>query len=115
MASVMDVPNTEDYAVMEANIMVKWGWPLSLVAFYWFFWRMAGQTVGMKAWRLKLVNIHIHQPPGHMQCFIRAFTAPPLICFFGLSYLWCLVDKNGDSLHDKLSKTRVLAMPKEKK
>lgn len=87
------------------------GWYMSIAAFYYYFWRKSGQTVGMRAWRLKLINENGDRP-SPAQCAIRILLAPFSLLLFGLGYLWCLVDKNGDAAHDKLSSTRVVITPK---
>lgn len=80
-------------------------------AYYFIYcWKKRGQTLAMKAWRLRL-----QQPNGSLttngQRWLRALIAPlSLISVIGL--LWRLWDKNGDCLHDKLSGTRVVLLPK---
>ncbi|MDM3870335.1 RDD family protein [Porticoccus sp. W117] len=79
----------------------------------WYFvycWQKRGQTLAMKAWRMRL-----QQPNGSLtttkQRWLRALIAPlSLASVIGL--LWKLWDKNGDCLHDKLTGTRVVLLPK---
>ena len=89
------------------------GMILALSLFFCFFWKRAGQTLGMRAWRLRLQT-----PDGHLpnwrQCYLRAALAPFSLMFFGLGYLWCLVDKNGDAAHDRLGGLQVVTLPKGK-
>ena len=41
------------------------------LAFYLFFWRRQGQTLGMAAWRIFVVDEN-GQPPDLKQCLLRA-------------------------------------------
>ncbi len=90
------------------------GLVILIVGFFTFFWRKAGQTAGMRAWRLKLVSID-GQAPSLKQCILRCALAPFSIVLAGAGYWWCWFDKEGRSAHDRLTNTRVLLMPKEKK
>ncbi|MBL4821809.1 MAG: RDD family protein, partial [Gammaproteobacteria bacterium] len=47
------------------------------------------------------------------QGVLRIILAWPAFFLLGLGYLWILLDKNGDAVHDKLTKTRVVLLPKE--
>src|SRR5690606_10904206 len=38
------------------NWLVFCGWIIVLVYFFCFFWRKSGQTLGMRAWRMKVVD-----------------------------------------------------------
>ncbi len=89
------------------------GWLVTLVGFYGVFWRRFGQTLGMRAWRLKLVN-EAGTTPGWGQCVLRCLLACVSLGVFGLGYFWCWVDRQGLSLHDRLSRTRVWVIPKDK-
>ena len=79
--------------------------------FYILFWTRSGQTLGMIAWRIKLVSNH-----GGLisvqQGIIRYLAAWPAFFMFGLGYLWLYLDPNGDALHDKLSNSKVIVTPK---
>lgn len=104
-------PGEKDYQPTVKGPLFQLGWYLSIAVFYYYFWRKSGQTAGMRAWRLKLVNENGDRP-SRAQCAIRILLAPFSLLLFGLGYLWCLVDKNGDAIHDKLSGTRVVVTSK---
>ena len=84
-----------------------------LVMFLFFagFWTRGGQTLGMRAWRLRLES-RDGEPVSWMQAakrFAAAFLAwLPL----GLGMLWILVDRQGLSWQDRLSDTRVVLLAK---
>ena len=59
------------------------------VLFYALFWHKAGQTLGMRAWRLKLVDAQ-GLPVGWRAIAIRLLAAPVSLGIAGLGYLWAL-------------------------
>ncbi|MBT7763439.1 MAG: RDD family protein [Gammaproteobacteria bacterium] len=79
--------------------------------FYLWFWTRGGQTLGMISWRLKAVSFD-DRPMSVRQGIIRFFSAWPAFWLAGIGYFWLYLDKNNDALHDKLSETKVILMPK---
>ena len=87
---------------------------LSCIGFFGVFWLKSGQTLGMQAWRLKLVPM-----PGNELSFGRVVTRClsallSALCL-GIGYWWCLVDKRKRCWHDYLSGTELVLMPKKAK
>lgn len=114
----------KDYHVMTPasalGLALKAGWPLWITAFLWYFWQQAGQTIGMRTWRLELITTSGSHGGNiarinHKQCLIRLAVGLSVPTSLGLIYIWCLFDQNGDSLHDKLSQSRVQYTPKPPK
>ncbi len=89
------------------------GWLGIIIGFYSVFWRRFGQTLGMKAWRLKLTDINGNRPSWGL-CIVRCALAMLSLLCLGLGYWWLLFDPDNLTLHDRLSRTRVWLMPKEK-
>ncbi len=87
------------------------GMVIVVSAFFCFFWHRAGQTLGMRAWRLRLQQKD-GRLPNWKQCILRAAIAPYSIALFGVGYLWCFIDKEGDAAHDKLGGLEVVVLPK---
>jgi uncharacterized RDD family membrane protein YckC len=79
--------------------------------FYFWFWRRGGQTLGMISWRIKVVSLD-GSALSLTQCLVRYCAAWPAFFLGGLGYLWHYLDPNRDALHDKLSGTKVVVMPK---
>jgi uncharacterized RDD family membrane protein YckC len=77
--------------------------------FYGWFWTHGGQTLGLRAWKAKVLTID-QQPINWTQAFVRFVTA---FVSCGLGLLWILVDKQRRSCHDHLSKTAVFFDPKK--
>lgn len=87
---------------------------LGTFAFYSWFWMHGGQTLGMRAWRLQVVDAHLDgRPLNLLQCLSRFLVALISLSAFGLGYLWVLISPSGDSWHDTFSGTRTLLLPKE--
>ncbi|MGQ9426070.1 RDD family protein [Gilvimarinus sp. F26214L] len=90
------------------------GWAALMIGFFLYFWRRGGQTLGMRAWRLR-----VQTPDGEIislgQGLLRCIIAPLSLGLFGLGYLWCLLDPRGQTVHDRLSHTEVVTLPKEKR
>lgn len=84
---------------------------LSLVGFYSAFWLKSGQTLGMQAWRIKLVSID-GSAPRLGQALLRCAAAALSAGCLGLGYLWRLVDRNQRYWHDYLSGTELVLLPK---
>jgi uncharacterized RDD family membrane protein YckC len=78
--------------------------------FYGWFWTHGGQTLGLRAWKIKVLTFD-QKPISWNQALLRFITAVVSCGFFGLGFLWILVDKNRRSWHDHLSKTALFFDP----
>ncbi|MEZ9133566.1 hypothetical protein BCT61_17005 [Vibrio breoganii] len=76
------------------------------IGFFVYFWTKAGQTLGMRAWKLRVQN-----KDGSLisvtQACIRIATSA-----FGLSNLAVPVDTEKRGFHDIWAKTEVVVLPK---
>lgn len=87
---------------------------LMLAACFGYFglsWRRGGQTLGMRAWRLKLLRAD-GGVPGWQALAIRYVVAGVSLAACGLGFAWSLIDRERRSWHDRASGTVVLRMPK---
>jgi uncharacterized RDD family membrane protein YckC len=113
------------YVLFPAIVLTTW-------LFYGYFWRKAGQTLGMQTWRIQVIR-----PDGSLLGWSDAFgrcaaaMILPSVCglaafalyrspgAFGLSvlfgffgnYLWALFSGRGAAWHDMLSRTVVIRVP----
>jgi len=78
--------------------------------FYGYFWTHGGQTLGMRAWRLRLVGLE-GGPVGWGRALARLAAAPLAWLPLGLGVWWCLLDPRGLAWHDRLSGTRPVPAP----
>lgn len=115
------------------NLILTPSLVLTLMGFYGIFWRRNGQTLGMQTWRLKTVS-HDGQLLTWLQVVKRILSACviPILCavigfalqgsrgailfsaFMGLifNYCFCWFNRRGMAVHDMLSGTMTLKMPK---
>jgi len=70
-------------------------------AYFLWCWLRGGQTLAMKAWRVRLVNV---TPNRALLRFACALVLVPT----GISLLWALLDRDGQFLHDRLAGTRLV-------
>ncbi len=99
-----------DYADVVAKHKI-WFQLYSVLCFFWFylyFWCKGGQTLGMRAWRMLLVQ-QDSQPVTFKQALLRALSA---LCGLGNIWLWLRWGK-GLALQDQLSHTMVVVLTKE--
>ena len=92
-----------------SGVLFQIGWLLTFIGFYTYFWKKGGQTTGMRAWRVKIQNKEGNSP-SIQQCLLRLVTAPIgwllfITAFFHPQQQW---------LHDSLSQTALVLLPKEK-
>jgi uncharacterized RDD family membrane protein YckC len=73
---------------------------LAVFASYFLWcWLRGGQTLAMKAWHIRLVDI---TPQKALLRFVLA------LLLFPVSIPWALVDRDGQYLHDRLAGTRLV-------
>lgn len=74
--------------------------------FFGVFWRR-GETLGMRAWKLRLETTG-GRLPGWGHVLLRFATAIVSWAALGLGFLWVLVDREKLAWHDRLSGTRLV-------
>jgi uncharacterized RDD family membrane protein YckC len=74
--------------------------------FYGWFWTHGGQTLGLRAWKIKVLTLD-QKSINWTQSLVRFTTAILSLGFCGLGFLWIMIDKNKRGWHDHLSKTAV--------
>lgn len=77
-----------------------------IIAFYSYFWTVAGQTLGMKAWRLRVQNVG-GNPLRPTQAVLRALAA-----MLGLGNLAVLLTSERLAWQDKVADCEVVVLPK---
>jgi uncharacterized RDD family membrane protein YckC len=82
-----------------------------VVLFFGTFWTRRGQTLGMASWRLR-----VEREDGSLLTWsdtVKRLAAALLSWLpLGLGYLWILFDREGRAWHDRLTRTRVVLLPK---
>jgi len=72
---------------------------LVLAGYFLWCWLRGGQTLAMRAWKIRLVEV----TPG--KAVARFLIAAALL---PLSILWALVDRDRQFLHDRLAGTKLI-------
>ena len=73
-------------------------------AYFLWSWLRSGQTVAMKAWKIRLVGA---TPARALLRFFLALVLVPT----GISIVWALFDRDRQFLHDRLAGTRLILLP----
>ncbi len=81
-------------------------------AYFVFCWTRSGQTLPMKTWRIRLVTEQ-GKPLAIGRAFRRYLLAVPGV-LSGIGVLWALVDREGQFLHDRLARTRIVRLEKQR-
>lgn len=77
-------------------------------AFFGWFWTHGGQTLGMLAWRIRVVRADDGGPLGWGRATLRFAAAIVSLLPLGLGFWWALVDREASTWHDRLSGTRLV-------
>ncbi|MCP5269275.1 MAG: RDD family protein [Zoogloeaceae bacterium] len=81
---------------------------LVLMIYFVWFWLNGGQTLAMKTWKLRVVNIDGRRlRPA--QAVLRYMAAWFSYGLFGLGIVWALFDPERQYLHDRIAGTRIIA------
>ena len=80
-------------------------------AFFAGFWSLAGRTLGMQSWGLR-VEIASGERPGILRSSLRFVLAIVSWLPFGLGFWWQLWDRDQLAWHDRLSGTRLRHYPR---
>jgi len=94
-------PGTWWYDVLLATVVA---------GFYVSFWMHGGQTLGMRAWRLQVVDATLQKPLGFSQAVKRCLSGIPSWLPAGLGFLWMLIDSEQLTWQDRLSGSRVIRL-----
>ena len=106
-STLIILPFMHGQAISPGNLpYIIYLYSITFLYFTWQ-WSQGGQTLGMRAWNLRLVS-----STGFKVTFSRAairFLAATLsLAFAGTGFLWASVDRDGLTLHDRLSGTSLI-------
>ena len=134
-ATAITLPFTKGEIAANNNIYMSLYLVGVIYLFYGWFWTHGGQTLGMRAWKQKLISDD-GNPVNWKQAFIRVLSGLPAWCLFliGLillmvpdkielsgwitnipiwlfpvtGFIWVLFDNRNNSWRDKLSGTKII-------
>jgi uncharacterized RDD family membrane protein YckC len=84
---------------------------LVALGFYGAFWTRGGQTLGMRAWRLRLQRAD-GRAVRWSDAMLRVAVGTLSWGLLGLGVLWCLVDARRRAWHDLATGTELLLVPR---
>ena len=92
---------------------LQWcSWLVILMVFFGVFWRRAGQTLGMQAWRIKLIT-DSGEPLSWRSVILRVVGAVIAALPFAAGYFWRYIRPHRRYWHDYLSRTRLVCLPRK--
>jgi uncharacterized RDD family membrane protein YckC len=74
-------------------------------------WTRGGQTIGMRAWRLRVVCDDGRALPWP-RALLRFLVACASLLAFGAGFLWCLADARGRAWHDVAARSMLVRLPR---
>ena len=104
LATAFALPFNQGEAI-EASPLFNFYLLMIVFSFYAWFWQKSGQTLGMRAWKIKIVS-EFGGNPGWSIGYLRLMFALLSIACFGMGYWWRLFKTH--TWHDRLSQTRVV-------
>ncbi len=75
--------------------------------FYGWFWTHGGQTLGLRAWKIKAETLEGQTMTWQHAAVRFAGGLLSWVCL-GLGFVWCLFSKDRQCWHDSFSKTRLI-------
>jgi uncharacterized RDD family membrane protein YckC len=107
VASLILLPLIGETGIESGNIFYNAF--LLLLAYLYFCWHWVDgkQTLGMRSWKIEVIN-ETDTPLNWKQASFRYFAALLSLLLLGLGFIWALFDKEKLTLHDRLSKTKLI-------
>ena len=97
---------------IESRPLLQWlAFALDLLlvgAYFVLSWRRGGQTMGMRPWKLRVVD-DAGNAPGARALWLRYFVA---LATLGLGLLWAFVDKERRAIYDRAAGTYFVRLGK---
>lgn len=103
----------------EAVATGAWWYQLYLLGvtflFYAWFWVHGGQTLGMRAWRMKVVMSSDGSPIGWPEAGKRFLGGIISTLIFGMGFIWIWLDEDNRAWHDRFSQSHFIMLKKREK
>ena len=114
------IPTSLSMAVLGGEAIPAGSIPFQIVliitagAFFVGFWTRGGQTLGMRAWRIK-VMARDGTALTFGQALLRFCACLPAVGLLGAGIWWLIFDRSRQTIPDRLAGTRVVYLPKDKR
>lgn len=100
------LPLTEGEAIKAGNLLYSIYLFVVAFLFYGWFWTHGGQTLGMRAWKIRVEQLN-----GHDITWPQALHRFILMCMtLGLGLLWCFTNRERQAFFDRLTATRTVQL-----
>lgn len=100
IGTLMILPFNHGHAVAPGNIYLRLYLLALISAFFIGFWHFGKQTVGMRAWRLVMLDQHGNGISLRQSCLRFALVLLNLICL-GAGFFYLMIDKDKQTLYDR--------------
>ncbi|MGH8399579.1 MAG: RDD family protein [Gammaproteobacteria bacterium] len=111
VGTALILPLTHGEAVASSDLAAVMAYRLYLLAigflFFAGFWIRSGQTLGMLAWKVRVVQSANGTRITWRQALLRYLTALLSWLLLGLGFIWSLFDRERKTWHDRLSGTEL--------
>lgn len=97
-------------AIASGNLLFQVYLLLCCYLYFCWQWVKGGQTLGMRAWRIRVI-CHTGENPGWKHATLRFLLAGLSWLPAGAGFLWALFDHCGHPFHDRFSHTRLVLWP----
>ena len=108
IATAIILPFNDGEALVSGQILYPLYLLLVTFLFFGWFWTHGGQTLGMRAWKIKLCAQQAQGAVSWRQATIRFLTALVSLIPLGAGFFWIMIDRDKLSWHDRFSKTIVI-------
>lgn len=108
------LPFTGGKGIAPHNLAYQ-GWLVAIAYFYYTVsWRRGGQTIGMRAWRIRVVPVDA-PALAWSRASLRFAVALVAVAALGAGLLASLFDRRRRMWHDRAAATEVVLLPKPSK
>ena len=94
-------------AIESNNLMYKIYLLILAYLYFVWHWSFGGKTLGMRSWKIKIINEYGIKP-SFEQATKRFLASILSFTLLGGGFLWAIFDRNKYTLHDHLSKTKLV-------
>ena len=107
LATMILIPFTNVDSIESNNF--AYDFYLLLIAYLYFVWHWVngGQTLGMRAWKIRLYQDD-ERPVSWLRASCRFALASLSFITLGMGFIWVLFDANRLTFHDRYSRTLLL-------
>ncbi|HHB92412.1 MAG TPA: RDD family protein [Thioploca sp.] len=109
--SVLFLATAIAYPITNGKVNFMFQAYLLAVSFFYFAWSWVngGQTLGMKAWRVRLVTSD-DEPISLRHCLLRFSISILSWLIFGIGFIWAFFNRQHRTWHDLISNTHLIIL-----